>query len=74
MQSLAVNELSEPFKTSFGWHIMQVMDRKSQNDDEAEFRQKAKAMLQQRKFEEKLQSWTRQMRDESYVTTFYDKA
>lgn len=74
MQSLAVNEISEPFKSPFGWHIMQVMDRKVQKDDETALRQKARAMLQQRKYEEKLQAWVRQLRDESYVTTYYDKS
>lgn len=74
MQTLAVNELSEPFQSPFGWHIMQVMDRKVQNDDQAALRQKAKEMIQQRKYEEKLQTWGRQLRDEAYVITYYDKA
>lgn len=74
MQTLAVNEMSQPFRSPFGWHVMQVMDRKVQNDDEAALRQKAKEMIQQRKYEEKLQTWGRQLRDEAYVITFYDKA
>lgn len=74
MQSLALNEISEPFKTPFGWHVMQVLDRKVSNDDEAAMRQKAREMIQQRKYEEKLQTWGRQLRDEAYVITYYDKS
>jgi len=73
MQTLALNEISQPFKSPFGWHIMQVLERKVQNDDEAALRQKAREMLQQRKYEEKLQTWARQLRDEAYVITYYDK-
>lgn len=70
MQALALNEISQPFKSPFGWHIMQVQERKVQNDDEAAMRQKAKQMIQQRKYEEKLQTWARQLRDEAYVITY----
>lgn len=70
MDNLEINEISEPFKTPFGWHIMQVQDRKSLSTDEVALRQKAKDMIQQRKFEEKLQTWARQLRDEAYVTTY----
>lgn len=69
MQRLALNEISAPFKSSFGWHIVQVLERRVQHDDDAARRQRAKAMISQRKYEEKLQSWSRQLRDESYVVT-----
>jgi len=72
MEQLPLKKISEPFKTSFGWHIMEVLDRKLQNDDEAMMRQKAKEMIHQRKFEEKLQIWARQLRDEAFVKTYYE--
>lgn len=72
MESLALNELSEPFKTPFGWHILQVLDRKMQTNDESAVKQKAKEMIRQRKAEEKLQAWSRQLRDEAFVKTQYD--
>lgn len=67
MEKLGPNEISEPFKTSFGWHIVQVQERKTQTFDEQSQRQKAKELIRQRKLEEKLQAWARQIRDESYV-------
>lgn len=73
MQSLSANEISEPFQSPFGWHLVQVLDRKAtQENDETALRQKAKEMIQQRRFEEKLQAWTRQIQDESYVKRYYE--
>ena len=45
-----------------------MIDRKKQTAGEEDLRAKAKKMLHQRKFEEKLQAWERQLRDEAYVT------
>lgn len=70
MNTIALNALSEPFKTPFGWHILQVTDRKALSEDGSAMRQKAKKMIQQRKFEEKLASWSRELRDEAYVKAY----
>jgi peptidyl-prolyl cis-trans isomerase SurA len=59
MVGLKPNEISEPFKTSFGWHIMQVIERRIESNDQAMMRHKATEMIRQRKFEEKLQAWSR---------------
>lgn len=67
MEKLALNELSEPVKTPFGWHLIEVQERQAQGSDDVSLRQKAREMLQQRKFEEKQQEWVRQLRDEAYV-------
>ncbi|MCS5710113.1 peptidylprolyl isomerase [Candidatus Berkiella aquae] len=67
MEKLALNELSEPVKTPFGWHLIEVQEKQAHASDDTALRQKARDMLQQRKFEEKQQEWVRQLRDEAYV-------
>ena len=67
IQDLAENKISEPFKTPFGWHIVEVLGRRTSTAPETKLRQKAHQLLQKRKFEERLEAWQRQLRDESYV-------
>ncbi len=67
MNSLKPGEVSEPFKTRFGWHIVQVLDRRAHNDTEEFKRSQARRLLQQRKAEEEYQTWLRRLRDEAYV-------
>ncbi len=67
MHSLRVNEVSEPFKSQFGWHIIEVLGRRQQDETQQRIRQKAEIAIQNRKAEEELQLWLRQLRDEAYV-------
>lgn len=67
MANSASGELSEPFKSPFGWHILEVMGRRA-TDASEEFReQQALNLLRNRKYDEELQAWLRQIRDEAYV-------
>ena len=67
MARTAVGELSKPFESQFGWHVLQVLDRRS-TDSSAQMReQQAVNLLRNRKYEEELQTWLRQIRDEAYV-------
>ena len=67
MLQLASGQLSEPFKSRFGWHLVQVLDRRQQDNTEQAQRTEAMQQIRQRKIEEELQSWLRQLRDEAYV-------
>lgn len=67
MQNSKKGEISTPFRTQYGWHILEVVDRRSQDMSE-EFRKgRARQMLQRRKFDEELDGWLREIRQNAYV-------
>ncbi len=67
MNELAVGEISDVFKSRFGWHIIKVVERREENMAEEFNRNRARAQIRKRKIEEDLESWLRQLRDEAYV-------
>ena len=69
MNELDEGEISEPFQTQFGWHIVQVLGRREVDATEENLRQRAFAQLQQSKADQELELWLRRLRDESYVET-----
>jgi peptidyl-prolyl cis-trans isomerase SurA len=67
MSSIALNEVSEPFRSQFGWHILQVTDRRMEDFSENILRNGAENLLRQRKFSEELQVWLQEIRDEAFI-------
>lgn len=67
MNSLEKNQISEPFRSQFGWHIIQLLERRQQDETKQLIRKKAEVSIQNRKADEELQLWLRRARDEAYV-------
>jgi peptidyl-prolyl cis-trans isomerase SurA len=67
MNELAIGEISDVFKSRFGWHVIKVYDRREENMAEEFNRNQARAQIRKRKIEEDLENWLRQLRDEAYV-------
>ena len=67
MNSLKENEISTPFRTQFGWHILQLLDRRERDRTQSNLKSQASRAIQKRKYDEELRLWTRRIRDEAYV-------
>lgn len=66
MNRLKPGEVGEPVKSPFGWHLIQVLERRMDVSQER-VRQSARMALRERKADEAYQDWLRQMRDRAYV-------
>ena len=64
---LKENEISQPFKTQYGWHIIQLLGRRQHDATEDVRRQRAFAELRESKAEEETELWLRRLRDEAFV-------
>ncbi len=67
MSQAPVNEISEPFRSQFGWHILEVLDRRKQDIGDQVQASQARQIIHRRKYEEELQNWLGEIRDEAYV-------
>ena len=67
MNSIALNEISAPFASQFGWHILQVTERRNQDFSSEILRNRAQNVLRERKYEEELQVWLQEIRDEAFI-------
>jgi len=64
---LEMGELSEPFQTRFGWHIAEVIDRRSYDTTEERKQQTCAEQIRASKLEEEQELWLRRLRDEAFV-------
>jgi peptidyl-prolyl cis-trans isomerase SurA len=67
MTDTAVDQISQPVRTQFGWHIVKVEGRRQEDMTTQASRAKAMDYVHNRKYQEELDAWLRQIRDEAYV-------
>jgi peptidyl-prolyl cis-trans isomerase SurA len=66
---LKINEISEPFKTRYGWHIVQMLGTRTYDSTDDVRRQRAFAAIRESKADEETELWLRRLRDEAFVET-----
>jgi len=66
-ETLDIGEISEPFQSPFGWHIIQLLDRRVQDMTEEVERREAIMAIRNSKLEEETELWARRLRDQAFV-------
>ncbi|WP_166372045.1 peptidylprolyl isomerase SurA [Psychromonas sp. SA13A] len=66
-QSQAIGEISQPFHTMHGWHILQVLDKRESDTTESATKQKAYSMLFRQRFPAEAYAWLNEIRQEAYI-------
>jgi peptidyl-prolyl cis-trans isomerase SurA len=67
MDGTAIGDTSEPFLSQFGWHLLEVMDRREEDMSDEAREDMALEILHKRRFEEEQQEWLKELRDEAFV-------
>ena len=67
LEGLEVNQISEPFQSQFGWHIVQLLERREHDNTEEVQRTLARDAIRERKAAEEVELYLRRLRDEAYV-------
>jgi len=74
MADLKPGELSPPVQSQFGWHLIQVLERRDRDVTQERLRAAARQQIHSRKANERFEQWIRQLRDEAYVEYFLEDA
>lgn len=67
---LEVGELSKPFRSQFGWHIVELLDTRVQDTTDKSKRERAYQLLYSRKYREELENWQQELLDQAYVEVY----
>ncbi len=67
MNKLKPGEISAPFQSRFGWHLVQVLSRRQHDDTDSYLKNQARQLIHKRKVAEETEHWIRRIRDEAYV-------
>ena len=67
MDASDIGALSEPFRSQFGWHVLEVLDRREQDMSEEVKLRQAMRILRERRFDEELEARFTEIREEAYV-------
>ncbi|HFB66992.1 MAG TPA: peptidylprolyl isomerase SurA [Aeromonadales bacterium] len=72
LEVMKEGDLSKPFRSQFGWHIIQFLGRRISDETVKAKREKAKRLLFSRKFDEEVVTWLREIRAEAYVKILHE--
>lgn len=67
MTNTPIGKVSRPFKSQFGWHILQVIERRKEDMSDQVKRNQAQNVIRSRRFDEEFQLWLTQIREEAFV-------
>ena len=73
MNALKIGQISQPVKSQFGWHLIRVDDRRTQDIAEQFQRNQVRQRLFQQRAESSFEAWLQQVRNQSYIDNRLEK-
>ncbi|MBV1961548.1 MAG: peptidylprolyl isomerase [Immundisolibacteraceae bacterium] len=67
MNSLEVNTVSEPVRTQYGWHLIEVLETREIDNTEEQLRRQAASQIRAKKADQEIEAWLQRMRDEAFI-------